>query len=233
MKKLTFGKFIFSHQESMAKSVEIVRECIDFRLARWSYSDDLIRILEADGSEETADPTTSPVSVQAGEITLWIDDFALPIHNAVCSQVTDSALGELGVVFSPSDEFLEISKRTGFKVDRAIQQATPVHPLLAKRMVSRGEKAGTLFSTAQGKKFESFVFENEGYDLEALTTIWGVANKPFQELLDDLGLNQSQCSRQFGIPLRTVQDWAGGRREPPPYIRLMMAEAVGILNIRN
>lgn len=232
MKKVPFGKFIFSNQESLVKAAEIVRECIDFRLARWSYSDSLIHMLEADGSEETVDPTTSPVSVPAGELTLWIDDFALPIHNSVCSQEVSGALGELGVVFSPSEVFLDISKKTGFKVNLAMKQATPVHPLLAKRMVSRGEKVGTLFLTAQGESFESFALGNEGYDLESITTIWGVANKPFQELLDDLGLNQSKCSRQFGIPLRTVQDWAGGRREPPQYIRLMMAEAVGLLDIR-
>ena len=67
---------------------------------------------------------------------------------------------------------------------------------------------------------------------EQLRTLWHVSNSPFKELLDRMGLTQTQCSTRFCIPLRTVQDWAGGRRTPPPYVRLMMAEAVGLLDIR-
>lgn len=65
-----------------------------------------------------------------------------------------------------------------------------------------------------------------------LYTLWEVYHLPFQDLLDRMGLNQSQCSRRFCISLRTVQDWAGNRRNPPPYVRQMMAEAVGLLSIR-
>lgn len=238
MKTVPFGKLIFSHQKSLVEAVQILRENIDSRIARWAYSDELIKELEA--SEETdgekiinfPQRASFETSIPAGEITLWVDDFALIIHNGIFSSETGSALGKIGVVFSPSDEFLEISKRAGFKVDRAMHQATPVHPLMAKKRASRGEKVGTLFLAAQGKSFESFVLGNGSYNLETLTTIWGIANKEFRELLDDMGLNQSQCARQFCIPLRTVQDWAVGRREPPPYIRLMMAEAVGLLSIR-
>lgn len=67
---------------------------------------------------------------------------------------------------------------------------------------------------------------------EQLRTLWHVSNSPFKELLDRMGLTQTQCSTRFCIPLRTVQDWAGGRRAPPPYVRLMMTEAVGLLDIR-
>lgn len=66
-----------------------------------------------------------------------------------------------------------------------------------------------------------------------LQALWGVANDPFRALLEHMGLNQTQCSTRFCIPLRTVQDWAGERRTPPPYVRLMMAEAVGLLDIRD
>lgn len=68
---------------------------------------------------------------------------------------------------------------------------------------------------------------------EQLRTLWRVSNAPFRELLALLGLNQSQCATRFCIPLRTVQGWALGERVPPPYLRLMMAEATGILKIRD
>lgn len=67
---------------------------------------------------------------------------------------------------------------------------------------------------------------------EQLRTLWHVSSAPFRTLLERMGLTQAQCSTRFCIPIRTVQDWAGGRRTPPPYVRLMMAEAAGLLDIR-
>ena len=37
-------------------------------------------------------------------------------------------------------------------------------------------------------------------------------------------------SRRYGIPLRTVQDWAGERRTPPLWLRLMLADLAGWLD---
>lgn len=68
---------------------------------------------------------------------------------------------------------------------------------------------------------------------EQLRTLWHVARDPFRTLLDGMGMTQTQCSCRFCIPLRTVQDWAGERRTPPLYVRLMMAEAIGLLDMRD
>lgn len=68
---------------------------------------------------------------------------------------------------------------------------------------------------------------------EGLRNLWHVANDPFKDLLGRMGMSQTDCSRRFCIPLRTVQDWAGERRTPPLYVRMMMAEAAGVLRIRN
>ena len=58
-----------------------------------------------------------------------------------------------------------------------------------------------------------------------------IATLPFRDFLRRLGLSQSECSRRFGIPLRTVQGWAsistGAFRECPYYVRQMMAEIMG------
>lgn len=37
-------------------------------------------------------------------------------------------------------------------------------------------------------------------------------------------LTQTALSKRFDIPLRTVQDWHAGRRNPPDYVVKMMIE---------
>lgn len=68
---------------------------------------------------------------------------------------------------------------------------------------------------------------------EQLRVLWHVANDPFKGLLERMGLNQSQCSRRFCIPLRTIQGWAGETRSAPHYVLLMMAELSGIVRLRD
>jgi DNA-binding transcriptional regulator YiaG len=51
---------------------------------------------------------------------------------------------------------------------------------------------------------------------------------PIKELCIEFGLNQSELSRRFDIPLRTIQDWHAGRRVPPAYVVNMMRELLRI-----
>lgn len=44
------------------------------------------------------------------------------------------------------------------------------------------------------------------------------------DLLDQHRLSQSSFARMFGIPLRTVQNWCTGVRQPPDYVIRMAAE---------
>ena len=67
---------------------------------------------------------------------------------------------------------------------------------------------------------------------DGLHTLWHVVNAPFAVLLQRMGLTQTECAMRFCIPLRTVQGWAGETRSAPPYVRLMMAELMGIVNLR-
>lgn len=41
---------------------------------------------------------------------------------------------------------------------------------------------------------------------------------PIAELCKRYGLSQTELAKRFGIPLRTVQDWHGGRRKAPDYV---------------
>lgn len=53
----------------------------------------------------------------------------------------------------------------------------------------------------------------------------------FREQLKAMHMTQSGCARRFRVPLRTLQGWALGERECPAYIRLMMAELTGLLEV--
>lgn len=65
---------------------------------------------------------------------------------------------------------------------------------------------------------------------EPLRRIWQAANLPFKALLAELGHTQTGLSRRYGIPLRTVQGWAGETRTPPLWLRLMLADLAGWLD---
>lgn len=43
-----------------------------------------------------------------------------------------------------------------------------------------------------------------------------------KELCEKYGLRQVELSRRFGIPLRTIEDWCAGRRNPPAYLLIMI-----------
>ena len=74
------------------------------------------------------------------------------------------------------------------------------------------------------------VTDDEQAAVDMIVRIHRVANMTPPELIRAAGLNQSSFSRRFGIPLRTVQDWCGGRRQMPGYLKNMAAELLGLLN---
>ena len=45
-----------------------------------------------------------------------------------------------------------------------------------------------------------------------------------KEVCEQYQISQSALARRFDIPLRTVQDWHGGRRKPPEYVVRMIVE---------
>ena len=45
-------------------------------------------------------------------------------------------------------------------------------------------------------------------------------------LAADAGLSLRALSQRYGIPYRTIQDWALGRRTPPPYVLRLLEEAI-------
>lgn len=45
-----------------------------------------------------------------------------------------------------------------------------------------------------------------------------------KKLCEHYGISQTELSKRFGIPYRTVQDWYSGSRQPAPYIVNMLKE---------
>ena len=60
--------------------------------------------------------------------------------------------------------------------------------------------------------------------LTLLGGVWDGTHCTIPELLKKYGLKQTSFAQYFNIPLRTVQDWCGGRRSCPPYVVAMAAE---------
>lgn len=61
--------------------------------------------------------------------------------------------------------------------------------------------------------------------LRELGHLWDAANLPMRELLAPCGTMANAAAR-FCIPYRTVQDWCADRRQCPPYVRLLIADAL-------
>lgn len=75
-----------------------------------------------------------------------------------------------------------------------------------------------------------FVDSDNGKNMaDEIGKIWDVAHMTVRDLCNRADIGQSELSKKFCIPLRTVQNWCGGQNQCPPYIVLMMARLLGII----
>lgn len=70
-----------------------------------------------------------------------------------------------------------------------------------------------------------------GENPETIRKIYEIAHMSVKDLLSWSGMTNGELSRRFCIPIRTVQNWAIGMRECPAYVRLMMAELLGYIDV--
>lgn len=63
----------------------------------------------------------------------------------------------------------------------------------------------------------------------ALTDIHRVAHMSLRDLISASGMTQNAYARYFDIPLRTIENWATGKRSCPEYVKLMMSEILGLI----
>lgn len=53
-----------------------------------------------------------------------------------------------------------------------------------------------------------------------------VAAGGFRELHRISGRSLADLSREYRLPLRTLENWSGGQREAPPYVLQLLAFAI-------
>lgn len=65
---------------------------------------------------------------------------------------------------------------------------------------------------------------------DVLGRIWDVAHMTVQEMRVASGLTQAAFAAHICAPKRTVEDWCSGKRTPPSYVRLLVAESMGLID---
>ena len=60
--------------------------------------------------------------------------------------------------------------------------------------------------------------------------IWDVAHLTIYDIRQHTGLSQAKFATRFCIPRRSIEDWESGARKCPDYLRLLLAQAVGLYN---
>lgn len=65
--------------------------------------------------------------------------------------------------------------------------------------------------------------------IDCLGRIWDVAHMSVRDICKAARLSQTALAQRFCIPYRTVQNWCGDVNKCPDYVRLMMAECLGLI----
>lgn len=64
--------------------------------------------------------------------------------------------------------------------------------------------------------------------IQALGALWDVAHITIREIRAATGLSQVAFAQRFCIPRRTVENWESGASTCPDYLRILLAQAVGL-----
>lgn len=67
--------------------------------------------------------------------------------------------------------------------------------------------------------------------LEDLGKIWDATHRTVKQIAKDAGVSQRKLAERFCIPYRTMENWCSGGRECNLYIRLIMQECLGLLDV--
>ena len=67
--------------------------------------------------------------------------------------------------------------------------------------------------------------------IDILGKLWDVAHMSTKEMRAREGVSQRKFADAFGIPARSIENWEGGQRDTTPYIKLLLANALGIIDL--
>lgn len=68
------------------------------------------------------------------------------------------------------------------------------------------------------------------YLLDQLESLWDVAHLSVRDVRKRLGLSQMGFCDRYCIPRRTLQAWEAEINRTPPYLRIMLAQLIGIFD---
>lgn len=68
------------------------------------------------------------------------------------------------------------------------------------------------------------------YLADQLEKIWDVAHLSVRDMRHHARMTQTEFADHFCMPMRTVQNWEGGKNACSPAIRLLMAESLGLFD---
>ena len=161
-----------------------------------------------------------------------------------CDQTVDEGIGNLGEHNIPGKDDFQRSKKFDFILINGIH-----YPHDIGDMTVADFKMNLMYGDAMcysepdsfaDAAYESYFADNYNREqlsskeiFEQLRVLWRVAHIPFLVLLDDIGLDQEQFSKQFSIDCKETQRWCAGDTPVPPHVRLMITESSGLLKLRN
>lgn len=64
-----------------------------------------------------------------------------------------------------------------------------------------------------------------------LGRIWDAAHLSIRDIRAETGLSQVKFGEAFSIPRRSIENWESETSEVPPYTRLLLAHAVGLIDL--
>lgn len=64
--------------------------------------------------------------------------------------------------------------------------------------------------------------------IDELRVLWECCHREIKEIAHLSGLSVRRLAISFGIPIRTIENWASGRSSAPVYILLMIQECLGL-----
>lgn len=73
--------------------------------------------------------------------------------------------------------------------------------------------------------------EDEDARRECLGQLWDACHRSVKEIAAAAGLSARKLAERFCVPYRTMENWGGGVNAAPLYLRLMMQECLGLLDI--
>lgn len=76
----------------------------------------------------------------------------------------------------------------------------------------------------------SEVTNDEKQAVEIIKKIHHITHIKPRDLIAESGLTQTRFAKRFMIPLRTVQNWCGGQRTMPRYVKFMFATILDLLH---